>query len=98
MSEDGRPIVELFGYYMKQKLRNKTFCDMGKACPDLPYLFVTKEVFKDFCEKVWPDMGKYINVIPVLFGILKVRDVISTKVIDLFLEVNFFRFRFVQNK
>lgn len=81
MSEDGRPILELFGYHLGQKLGGRSFWEMGRA---LLQVLVNAVDFGKYCETVWPDLGKYERVIPVLFRILNTRGVVPLRTLDLF--------------
>lgn len=57
------------------------------------------EDFKKYCERVWPDMGKYQLALPMIFRILKKGNAISLIRMDRFVEVNLTMiYRFVEKK
>lgn len=51
-------------------------------------VLVTESDFAKYCETVWPDMGRYERVVPVLFRILKAHNTVPLRTLDLFVEVN----------
>jgi predicted RNA-binding protein (virulence factor B family) len=84
MSEEGKPILQLFGYHLSQKTANGQFTEMGRAAKQI---FVSLDDLKKLCQSVWPEMGKYELVLPLIFRILKRGDCISLVRFDRFVEV-----------
>jgi hypothetical protein len=81
MSENGKSVLQLFGYYLSQKMGNQLFLEMGKQEQKI---FVGYDDFKKYCELVWPDMGKYKLAVPMIFRILKKGTAISLIRMDRF--------------
>jgi hypothetical protein len=92
MSDHGKSVLQLFGYYLSQKMGNQLFIEMGR---ETEKVFVGYEDFKKYCEVIWPEMGKYKLAVPMIFRILKKGNMLSLIRMDRFAEVPFLLCRYV---
>ena len=89
MSKNGQSISQLFGYFLGEQIPGKK---IKAICLQRYSKFrINYEEMSNLITAIWPDIGKYERMLPVLYKILKEADGnISSNLLDVYIEVIFF--------
>jgi hypothetical protein len=87
MSVNGFVLLELFGYYFSQQLK-ESIIEIGKRSK---VIRVNLNDFTTLITKQWLNMGEYYVAIPIIFSIMKGwNDTVSIRDFDKYLKVKIY--------